>query len=308
MPEKGEPKKANKLRRGCLPIGCLFVVFLIIGVLAGPIGGVFSPLGIHLPEIKLSADIVFHLFGFPVGNGVIAVWVTIIFLVGTHFIAFHHMKLVPGRLQGIFELLPLWIYSICQRVTGNKDDGSSCRCFPITATIFLFVGFNAWLSLMPGYESITVNTAEGVVPLIRPANTDINMPLALALVSIGVVQFYITKGLNFRGISLRKGNRGTIFGRGIGFFTSGVEFATGFIDIVSLTFRLFGVMTAGAILIGMSTYLVPWGFPLIFYILEILLGFIQAFIFSGLILIPLSMALVAGHQGAENSKIQLQRS
>jgi len=299
MPEQEEPKKRGKLRRGCLPIGCLFVVILVIGVLAGPIGGMLSQFGTHMPEIKLSADTAFHLFGFPIGNGVIAVWATIIFLVGAFFIAFRHMKLVPGRLQGIFELLPLWIYGICQGVTGHKGTSASCRCFPITVTIFLFVGFNAWLSLMPGYESITINTAEGVVPLIRPANTDINMPLALALVSIGIVQFYIIKGLNFHGIS---------FSKGIGFFTSGVELATGLIDIVSLTFRLFGVMTAGAILIGMAMYLVPWGFPLVFYALEILLGFIQAFIFSGLILIPLSMAIVAGHQGEETNKIQLQRS
>ena len=298
MPEQEEPKKKSKLRRGCLPVGCLFIVILVIGVLAGPIGGLLNQLGTHMPEIKLSADTVFHLFGFPIGNGVVAAWITIIFLTVAFFIAFRRMKLVPGRLQGAFEILPLWVYSICQGVTGPKKS-SSCRCFPVVATIFVFVGFNAWLSLMPGYESITINTAEGIVPLIRPANTDINMPLALALVSIGIVQFYITKGVSFREFN---------FSKGIGLFTSGVELATGLIDVVSLTFRLFGVMTAGAILISMAMYLVPWGFPLVFYALEILLGFIQAFIFSGLILIPLSMALVAGHRGEETNKIQLQRS
>ncbi|GAF79747.1 unnamed protein product, partial [marine sediment metagenome] len=179
-----------------------------------------TSLGPHMPEIKLAADPVFHLFGFPVGNGVIAVWITIIFLVGFSYLFTRRMKVIPGRLQAIFEFMPLWVYSICRSVAGEENVR---RVFPIAATIFAFVGFNAWLSLLPGFESIVVHTAEGEVPLIRPANTDINMPLALALVSIGIVQFYIIKGLGVR--------------KGIGALVGLIEGAVGFIDVVSLTFR-----------------------------------------------------------------------
>ncbi len=310
-------------KRGCL--GCsfplvigllvVFLVLLVVGFVIGPLGQ--SMLGLELPsrltalsvdrpDPQLPAEAVFHIFGFPITNSVIGAWITIIFLVGVSYIITRRMKLVPGRLQAAFEFLIGWLYDLCVSVAGEVNGR---RFFPLVATIFLFVGFNAWLALLPGFGSITAHTAEGEVHLIRAANTDINMPLALALTSFVFVEFYglrtlgiryIGKFLNFREFfkglrqiftgKLRAGASGLVTGV-MTAFAGLLEGLSEFIRIISLTFRLFGNMTAGEILLLVTAFLVPWLFAIPFYGLELLIGFIQAIIFGGLTLIFLTLAV-----------------
>lgn len=307
-------------KRGCL--GCSFpmtigiivvlLVLIIVGFAAGPIGksmfGDLFPswLSIDTPELHLPASPVFHIFGFPITNSIIAAWITIIFLVGFSYAVTRRMKLIPGRLQAAFEFLLGWLYDLCCSVAG---EGKGRKFFPVVATIFLFVGFNAWLALLPGFGSITVHTVEGEVHLLRPANTDINMPLAIALSSVFFVQYfglrslgrrYVAKFINVGGFlsSLGKIMKGKIRAGFSGLITGVIEIFVGFLEllsefihVVSFTFRLFGNMTAGEILILVAVFLVPFLFALPFYGLELLIGFIQAIIFSGLTLIFLTVAV-----------------
>ena len=131
--------------------------------------------------------------------------------------------------------------------------------------------------------------------LLRPAGTDLNMPLALALVSFVFVEFwgfkaqgigYLTKFFAF----------GSFFRRGpfqglIDMFVGLLEFISELIRIVSFTFRLFGNMTAGEILVVMITFLVPLVATNFVYGLELLVGLIQSVIFAGLTLVFLSVAV-----------------
>ncbi len=317
MPEK--PAKKGCL--GCsfpllIGLSVVFLVLLVIGFLAGPVGksmvgdvGLPSWLSVHQPELKLPAEEVFHLFGFPITNSILGAWITIIFLVGLSYAVTRRMKLIPGRLQAAFEFLVGWLYDLCCSVAGEKNGR---RFFPVVATIFLFVGFNAWLGLLlPVFGSITIHTAEGVVPLLRPANTDINLPLALALTSFVFFWFFGLRALRFRflgnffnfgefvrGVKLLfKGKvKDSIFG----LFTGVIHIFTGFLEllsvlirVVSLTFRLFGNMTAGEIFVLILLFLLPFlsllAVPV--YGLELLIGFIQAIIFGGLTLIFLTLAV-----------------
>jgi F-type H+-transporting ATPase subunit a len=320
-------------KRGCL--GCSFplvigllVVFLVLivgGFLIGPLGqsmldielpSWLSALSVERPDPQLPAETVFHIFGFPITNSVIGAWITIIFLVGVSYIITRRMKLVPGRLQAAFEFLIGWLYDLCVSVAGETNGR---RFFPVVATIFLFVAFNAWLALLPGFGSITAHTAEGEVHLIRAANTDINMPLALALTSFVFVEFYglrmlggryISKFLNFKDFfravrqmftgKVKSGASGLVTGA-MTIFTGLLEALSEFIRIVSLTFRLFGNMTAGEILLLVAAFLIPWLFAIPFYGLELLIGFIQAIIFGGLTLIFLTLA-VESHEEEEAQK------
>ena len=204
-----------------------------------------------------------------------------------------------------------WLYDLCRRVAGEENGR---RFFPVVATIFLFVAFNAWLSLIPGFGSILFTTAEGEhVHLLRGANTDINMPLALALVSFIFVEYcglktlginYLKKFINaghfFRSMGqllkgrLRAGFSGLFTGV-INIFVGLLEALSEFVRIISFTFRLFGNMTAGEILLLIAAFLVPWVFAIPFYGLELLVGFVQALIFSGLTLVFLTMAVT--HHG-----------
>ena len=289
-----------------------FLILLLVGFLIGALGeSVFgdfglSGLSVHQPEIKLPAEEVFHLSGFAITNTMLAAGLTVFLLVGLSFAVTRRMKLVPGRLQSAFEFLLGWLYDLCRSVAGEWNGR---RFFPVVATIFLFVAFNAWLNLLPGFGSINVRTTEGEVHLLRSANTDINMPLALALVSFCFVEFfglrtlgirYLGKFFNFREFrrgmgkvfkgDLKDGLLG-VFAGGIGIFTGLLEGLSELIRIISLTFRLFGNMTAGEILILVTVFLVPWVFAIPFYGLELLIGFIQALIFAGLTLIFATLAV-----------------
>lgn len=300
----------------------IVIILLVIGLISGPLGqsvlgdvGLPGWLSVSEPHIELPAEIVFHIFGVPVANSIIATWITVIVLVTLSFIVTRRMKIVPGRLQAAFEFLLGWLYDFCGSAAGEKDGR---RFFPIVATIFLFVGFNAWLGLVPGYGSITIHTEEGVVYLIRPANTDINTPLAIAIASVLSVQFfglktlgrrYVAKFINVGGFFRGVGQvvRGKIGAGSSAMFTGVIEIFVGFLEllsefihIISFTFRLFGNMTAGEILLLVASFLVPFVFALPFYGLELLIGFIQALIFSGLTLIFLTLA-VAHHGAVEES-------
>jgi F-type H+-transporting ATPase subunit a len=314
-----EPKK-----RGCL--GCSFPILIIIaiialalvviGFLAGGIGQKLFP-GVSLPkwiivpspEPHFPAPVVFHLFGLPVTNGLLAGWITAVFLVVLSFVITRRMKLIPGRLQAVFEFLLGWIFDLCQSVAGEKNGR---KFFPVVCTIFLFVLFNAWLSLIPGYGSILIHSGGTEAELIRGANTDVNTPLALAAVSFVFVSFYGLKTLgigwlrqyfNFGtllrsigGIFKGKFSVMDIFSGVIGIFVGFIELLSMFIRIVSFTFRLWGNMTAGEILLLIAAFLVPFVFALPFNILELLIGAVQALIFSLLTLVFVTMAVTSEHE------------
>ena len=311
-------------KRGCL--GCsfpvlvgillVFIVLFIIGFLGGPLGkslvgdlGLPSWLSVPQPDPQLPAEEVFHLFGFPITNSIIGAWLTIVVVAVFCYAVTRRMKIVPGRMQAAFEFLLGWLYDFCQNIAGEKNGR---RFFPIIATIFLFVLFNGWLSLLPGFGSIEIVNTEGHhVHLLRGANTDINMPLALALVSFVFVEFfglrslgirYLRKFLNFgpffRSVGLifrgrLKAGLTGLFSGFIDIFVGVLEALSEFIRIVSFTFRLFGNMTAGEILLLIAAFLIPWIFALPFYGLEILVAFVQALIFSGLTLVFVTMAVTS---------------
>jgi F-type H+-transporting ATPase subunit a len=308
-------------KRGCLGfsfpvlsiIALVFLALFVIGFLAGPIGQKMIP-GIRLPEWisvpppdpHLPAPVLFHIFGLPITNSIIGGWLTLVVLVVVSFVVTRRMKLVPGRLQAAFEFLLGWIYDLCRSIAGEENGR---RFFPVICTIFLFVSFNAWLSLIPGFGSIEIGHHE----LFRGANTDINTPLAIALSSFVFVEFYglRTLGIRYLGkfvnVGAFFGSVGQIF-RGrvkaglsglfsgfVNIFVGVLETLSEFIRIVSFTFRLFGNMTAGEILLLIAAFLIPWVLALPFYGLEMLVGFVQALIFSGLTLVFVTMA-VAAHE------------
>ncbi len=301
---------------------CLFVLMFVVGFLVGPLGrNVFGDLGLPAwlslphPEFHLPAATVFHIFGFPVANSIIGAWITMLVLVCLSYVITRRMKIVPGRLQSAFESLLGWLYDLCRRVAGEENGR---RFFPVVATIFLFVAFNAWLSLIPGFGSILVAGAEGEpVHLLRGANTDINMPLALALISFIFVEYFGLKslGLRYLGKFLNVGQFWQSLGHIIkgrlraglgGLFTGFIHIFVGLLEalsemvrIVSFTFRLFGNMTAGEILLLIAAFLIPWVFALPFYGLELLVGFVQALIFGGLTLVFLTLAVA--HHGEESA-------
>ncbi len=312
MPKRGLLGVSLPILLGVLVV---LLVLFVVGIAGGALGrNMFGDLGLSWlnvprPEPSLAAEVVFHLFGFPITNSIIGAWITIIVLVGFSYAVTRRIRLIPGRLQSAFEFMLGSLYNFCRSVAGEKNGR---RFFPVVATIFLFVAFNAWLSLVPGFGSIEIVNAEGEhVHLLRGANTDINVPLAIALMSFVFVEYFGLRSLGIRylGKFVNVGQLFTSIGHIVkgrlraglgGLLTGFIHIFVGFLEalselvrIVSFTFRLFGNMTAGEILLLIAAFLVPWLFALPFYGLELLVGFVQALIFAGLTLVFLTVATAA---------------
>ena len=285
--------------RKIIIIAVVVIVLLLMGRLF------FS---VPQPHVELAAE---PLFGSPFTNTMLASLFTIIVLGAVCFAATRKMRIVPKGLQNIVEALLEMLINFVDNTAG-KEYGR--KFFPVIATIFIFVIANAWLALIPGFMTVGFWHTEGeeqvLVPLFRGANTDINFPLALALISFVFVEYwglrsqgffrymrrFISVGELFRGISqifrgkIRSGFGALLTGI-IAAFTGFIEMITELVRIISLTFRLFGNMTAGEILILMMIFLIPWVAAIPFYGLELFLGFVQALIFGGLTLVFLVMAV-----------------
>lgn len=233
---------------------------------------------------------------FAVTNTLLSAWFATAVLVLFFGLGSWKKSLVPGRFQSLVESLLEAALSFCGSVLGPE---MGRKAFPVVATIFFFVLFNAWLALLPFYQFLGF-TQDGEIKahLMRPAGTDLNFPLALALISFIFVEYW---GLRSHGLGYFK----KFFALGgllrlrpaglIDAFVGFLELVSEFVRIVSFTFRLFGNMTAGEILVVMITFLVPFVAVEFVFGLELLVGLIQAVIFASLTLVFLSVA-VSSHQ------------
>jgi F-type H+-transporting ATPase subunit a len=229
---------------------------------------------------------------FAVTNTLLSSWLTTVVLILFFGLGSWKKSLIPGRFQSLIEGLIEAALSFCNSVLGPE---MGRKAFPVVATIFFFVLFNAWLALLPFYQFLGfVQDGEIKAHLLRSAGTDLNFPLALALVSFVFVEYW---GIRSHGVGYFK----KFFALGALFrlkpaglidaFVGFLELVSEFVRIVSFTFRLFGNMTAGEILVVMITFLVPFVAVEFVFGLELLVGLIQAVIFASLTLVFLSVAV-----------------
>ena len=295
-------------------VSTVVLVLFVIGFIAGPLGSALlnieapSFLTVSKPHVVLPSEGIFHVSSFVITNTLIASWLSIIVLVCLFYACTRKMKLIPGRLQSFAELATEMLLDFIENAAGRKN---ARILFPMVATIFLYVLTNAYMALMPFFGTIGIFESEhAFIPLFRPANTDLNVPLSIAIVAVVFVEYcglrslgtlhYINSFFNFDQlrdgiVNLFKGKiRPAITGIAFGFinlFVGSLEIFSHFIRIVSFSFRLFGNMTAGEILLLVVCFLVPFIATIPFYGLELLIGFIQALIFAGLTMVFGTIAL-----------------
>jgi len=286
----------------------ILLALLLTGFVFGPIGSsilhIKAPafLAVTKPHVELPSEGIFHTPIITITNTLIASWLTILVLISLVYACTRKMKLIPGRLQSLAEVIVETLLNFVKSVAGEKN---ARTLFPVVATIFLYVLTNALLALLPFFGTIGITEHDGTfVPLLRAANTDINLPLSIALISFFCIEFWGLRSLGFFHytksffdfgplrdgfISLFKGKirsamSGIMFGF-INLFVGLIEVLSHLIRIVSFTFRLFGNMTAGEILLLVITFIISLVAPIIFYGLELLVGVVQALIFAGLTLV-----------------------
>jgi F-type H+-transporting ATPase subunit a len=265
-----------------------------------------TPSGEASHEATLFAEPLGYIGNLTVTNSLLASWISVIILVIFLFAVGRKVKKVPRGLQNIFEIILEKALELADSVTGSRK--KSEKFLPIALALFLFIFVNNWMGLLPGMGTIGFNEiAEGhkiFIPLFRGGTADINTTLALALFAViashiaGVLTIgtwnYFNKFVNIKLLleipgKIRK-DFTIILVNPIKIFVGLVEIISEFAKMASLTFRLFGNIFAGEVLLASMMALFAYVLPLPFMFLEMIVGIIQALIFSILALVYMTIA------------------
>ncbi len=244
--------------------------------------------------ISLAAEPIAHIGSFPVTNSMLVGWVMSVVLVAFGVVATRGASLIPRGVQNTFETILDLLLKMIDGVTKNRVQ--SRKMFPLIATIFLFVLAVNWAGLLPGMGGAVgvLEEHEGqpvIVSFIRATSADLNFTLALALVSVIAVQ---VAGIASIGL-FKYAGKFLNFTSPINFFVGILELVSEVAKIISFSFRLFGNIFAGEVLLTVMAFLVPYIIPLPFLALEVFVGFIQALVFAMLTLVFLKMGMEEAH-------------
>ncbi len=246
--------------------------------------------GLH---IALAAERLFTIWGIPVTNSLLTAWVVSIILIVVAFIAGRKPNLIPGKLQNIFEMMFEYLLNLMEQTLGTRK--LAIRYFPLVATIFLFIFLSNMFDFLPIFGTLTFNGGEEHVPLFRAVNSDLNFPLAFAIISFLVIEL---SGILTLGV-LKYASKFVSFKAGlVGFLVGLVELIGNLARLISLSFRLFGNILAGEVLLLVIGTFVPYIAPLPFMAFEIFVGFLQAAIFALLTLAFIKIAIEEPHGGS----------
>ena len=201
---------------------------------------------------------------------------------------------IPGRVQNSVEVVFESLINLVENVT--HDAQQARQFFPLIATIFLFVLFSNWAGLLPGLGTVGVmgehHGHATIIPFLRSTSADLNFTLALSLITVITVQ---VAGIAALGLK-KYGSKFFVspFQKPyvIGAFVGILELISELGKTISFTFRLFGNVFAGEVLLTVMLHLMPYVLPLPFLALEVLVGLIQALVFAMLALVFLKMATV----------------
>ena len=309
------------------------LIILALVVLLFVISGLLG-LQVPAPEVSIAAEPIFHLGPLVVTNSLFTAWVVMLILIVLALLSTRRIprdlekasnaELVPTGLQNAIEWMVEGFYKMVKDIGGSW----ASKFFPIVMTIFLFVIVSNWLGLIPGVGSVGIlepphgDKTNGLiavgpfitheeapagkgyvlVPLFRSPSADLNFTIALAIVSVVLSQYF--------GFRSNKGAYAKRFFDTSGFknggLIGGAQFAAGLLEllgeftkIISFSFRLFGNVFAGEVLLLVMAFLIPYIASLPFYGLELFVGFIQAVVFMMLTLVFFANAS-ASHGGEEH--------
>jgi len=241
----------------------------------------------HL-HIALKAEELFSVWGIPITNTLITSWVVLFLLIGIGLAVRYKMKLIPGKVQAAFEALLEFVLNYMKETLGNNTYAR--RFMPLIVTLFLFIFLANLLEFTPGIGSIGFQPANGhgeFTPLFRSVNTDLNMTLALSIIAFIVIEVAGVAAIGF----LKYAGKFVNFKSPLSFFIGIIELLSEVARLISFSFRLFGNIFAGEVLIVVAIFFVPLFLPVPLMLFEVFVGFIQAAIFALLTLFFIKIAI-----------------
>lgn len=224
-------------------------------------------------------------------NSMVVTWVVAIGLIIFAQAATRRIEAVPRGAQNFWEWLVEGLYQFLEDIIGHE---LVKKTFWFFASVFIFILFANWFGLIPGVGTIGWGSGEGShfhvsEPLLRGANADLNMTLAMAMVFFACWTIWAFQANGVIGFLKHLfAPKGDATGP-LKLLLIVVFFAVGFLEIlsilfrpVSLSFRLYGNIFAGENMLESMARLVPglgWLLPVPFYFMELLVGVVQALVF-----------------------------
>jgi|SRR3989344_5872045 len=252
-------------------------------------------ISIHLAPLAL-----FHIGTIPVTNTLVTAVTVSVLLIIFAFFASRSLALKPRGFQTVLELVVTYPYNFVRETLEN--DRVAERIYPLIMTIFLFVLSINWFGLLPFVASIGitehVNGVSEFIPLFYPGATDLNMTLALALIAFFAIEI---AGITTLG-AIKYGGKFLNFSSPLAFMVGIIEFISELVRLISFSFRLFGNIFAGKVLVLVIMLFVPLVLPVPFLAFETFVGFIQAAIFAMLTLFFTKIAIELHEEGHEGSQ------
>lgn len=263
----------------------------------------------HLPA---SPEILFEFGWFQFTNSTLMMLIVSVVLIVVAQLATRNVTLIPSKLQNFVEWL---LESLIDFLSGVLGEHLARRTFWFFGTLFIMILTANWMGLIPGVGTIgwfnvtpsgEPYPGDSFTPLLRGANADLNMTAAMA-VAFAILWFYwaITETSVrefFAHIFAPKGKFNGVMLVAMIFiflFVGIIEVASIAFRPVALMFRLYGNVYAGENMLESIMTLVPvvslkWLAALPFYFLELLVGLIQALVFT--LLCAVFLRLICEHE------------
>lgn len=256
-------------------------------------------------SIPLAAETIVHLGPLPVTNAFLQTTGLIVLLAAVSFFLTRRLRLVPGRLQAAAEWVVEGLLDYADQVTGDR--AASLRFLPLFGSLFIFILLLNWFGLFPGVGTVGVwreahHGGTELIPLLRAGTSDLNATGAMAVASVLASHLFGVIAVGF----FHYANRFIALGNlwiavkslnPVNVVVAIVELLVGLLELIaevakvlSLSLRLFGNIFAGEVLISAIGALMPFVAPVPFLFLELVVGLVQATVFSTLVLVYLTTA------------------
>ena len=267
--------------------------------------------GAEEPKVPLKPAPLFRVGGFTVTNSMVVMWLVAAGIIFFAQLATRKIKPVPSGLQNFWEWMVETLYNFLEGIIGTQ---LVKKTFWFFASLFIFILFLNWFGLVPGVGTIgwghhVDNGFEVTRPLLRGANADLNLTFAMACVFFVCWIVWAVQANGFGGVVIHLfGPKGKTSGA-LKVLMVVIFFVVGWLEIVSilfrpisLSFRLFGNVYAGEIMLESMSHIVPalsWLIPIPFYFMELLVGVVQALVF--MLLTAVFTLLITQHDSSEGA-------
>jgi F-type H+-transporting ATPase subunit a len=258
--------------------------------------------------VNPKATDLFQIGGIPVSNSILTTWIlAILIIVGVRLLV-GTPKIIPNKGQALVENVASGLRDALEPIVGKKMIG---KTFPVLCGFFVFILLMNWSGLLPGVGTIKYMTAEhGWQDAIRPANSDLNTTLALSVISFLAWTYFVLRYagvkvliLDLFGNKADKKELSTPMWLMLGFIflgVGGIEVLSIASRLISLPFRLYGNVFGGENLIHTLGGIAPYIVPAIAGMLEVLVGLIQAFVFT--LLSAVYIGLICNHDAGHDEE------